>query len=48
MVHDFSEFTGGTPTNTLNQIETLFGEQIKAMRSGGLSANANGNTRLIL
>jgi AraC-like DNA-binding protein len=48
MIHDFTEFTGDTPSNTLNQVEILFGEQIKAMRSGGLSTNADDNSRLIL
>jgi transcriptional regulator GlxA family with amidase domain len=48
MVHDFAEFTGGTPTETLTQLETVFVEQIKMMRSGATSAKAVGNTRLIL
>lgn len=48
MVHDFAEFTGVTPTETLTQLETVFVEQIKMMRSGAASAKADGNTRLIL
>jgi AraC-like DNA-binding protein len=32
MVHDFAEFTGGTPTETLTQLETVFVEQIRTMR----------------
>jgi AraC-like DNA-binding protein len=48
MVHDFAEFTGETPTGTLTQLETVFVEQIKMMRSGAASAKAVGNSRLIL
>jgi AraC-like DNA-binding protein len=48
MVHDFGEFTGGTPTETLTQLETVFVEQIKRMRPGGPSAIAVNDPRLIL
>jgi AraC-like DNA-binding protein len=48
MVHDFGEFTDKTPTETLIQLETVFVEQIKTMRSGALSARAIGGSRLIL
>jgi AraC-like DNA-binding protein len=48
MVHDFAEFTGGTPTETLTQLETVFVEQIKTMRSGARPATAIDNPRLIL
>ena len=48
MIHDFAEFTGGTPTETLTQLETVYVEQIKTMRSGRPSATAVGNPRLIL
>jgi AraC-like DNA-binding protein len=48
MVHDFGEFTGKTPKETLIQLETVFVEQIKAMRSGAPSAQATGGSRLIL
>lgn len=48
MVHDFGEFTDKTPTETLLQLETVFLEQIKTIRSGALSANAAGGSRLIL
>jgi AraC-like DNA-binding protein len=48
MVHDFGEFTGTTPTETLTQLETVYVEQIKTMRSGAASARAVGNARLIL
>jgi AraC-like DNA-binding protein len=48
MVHDFGEFTGKTPSETLIQLETVFVEQIKTMRSGAPSANGIGGSRLIL
>jgi len=48
MVHDFAEFTGGTPTETLAQLETVFVDQIKAIRSPGFSKAVNSNSRLIL
>jgi AraC-like DNA-binding protein len=48
MIHDFAEFTGGTPTETLTQLEAVFVEQIKRMRSSSASAKAVGNARLIL
>jgi AraC-like DNA-binding protein len=48
LVHDFAEFTGGTPTETLTQLETVFVEQIRKMRSGTLPAHLSGNSRLIL
>jgi AraC-like DNA-binding protein len=47
MVHDFHEFTGITPTETLAQLETVFVEQIKTMRSGVRPATA-ADSRLIL
>jgi hypothetical protein len=33
MVHDFGEFTGETPTETLNQLESVFGERLIKVRS---------------
>ena len=48
LVHDFAEFTGGTPTETLTQLETVFVEQIRTMRSVRASAITVGNARLIL
>jgi AraC-like DNA-binding protein len=48
MVHDFREFTDKTPTETLIQLEAVFVEQIKTMRSGPRSAKAPGSSRLIL
>ena len=35
MVHDFAEFTGSTPSETLNQLEKVYVEQIRSLRSGG-------------
>jgi hypothetical protein len=34
MVHDFSGFTGETPTRTLQHFEGAFGQQMTAIRSG--------------
>ena len=48
MVHDFAEFTGATPSETLAQLETVFVAQIRSMRSGPPSTNAQNNPRLIL
>jgi AraC-like DNA-binding protein len=48
MVHDFEELTGETPTELLTQLESVFVEQIKTLRSGGYSAPATVDSRLIL
>jgi AraC-like DNA-binding protein len=48
MVHDFEDFTGETPTNMLSRTEMVFREQLAAMRSSLLSADADGNSRLVL
>jgi AraC-like DNA-binding protein len=48
MVHDFKDFTGRTPNDTLRQMEMLFRGQLETERSNGLSANASGDSRLIL
>ena len=48
MVHDFGEFTETTPTETLLQLETVFVEQVNAMRSGVLLTKDSGGSRLIL
>lgn len=39
MVHDFQEFTGETPTRTLDHLEAVFREQIDALRSGSVAVN---------
>jgi AraC-like DNA-binding protein len=36
MIHDFAEFTGGTPTETLTQLETIFVDKIKRCGRVGL------------
>ena len=48
MVHDFAEFTGGTPSETLAQLETLFVEPLRGIRRDRASAIAESNSRLIL
>ncbi len=40
MVHDFAEFTGGTPTETLAQLEAVFGERLVKVRSEGSDGNS--------
>jgi AraC-like DNA-binding protein len=47
MVHDFAEFTGKTPTETLVQLEAVFADQITAVRSARPCSTA-GDSRLIL
>jgi hypothetical protein len=34
MIHDFEEFTGGTPTETQRLVELFFRQQIEAIRIG--------------
>ncbi len=46
MVHDFAEFTGGTPTETLQELETVFVEQIRTLRTSGRKADTD--PRLVL
>jgi len=48
MVHDFEEFTGGTPTSVLRQFEILFRQQINAMRLREHSGEFTSDSRLIL
>ena len=48
MIHDFAEFTGETPTETLTQLQKLFVDKISAIRSGPSSAMDLNNGRLIL
>jgi AraC-like DNA-binding protein len=48
MVHDFAEFTGATPSETLNQLETVYVEQIKSLRAAAPSPAAVSPLRLIL
>jgi AraC-like DNA-binding protein len=46
MVHDFTEFTGETPTSVLRRFEAVFGEQQSTMRSADTSEISDGNARL--
>ena len=48
MVHDFAEFTGATPSETLTQLETVYVEQIKSLRTGAPAPPAVSPLRLIL
>ncbi len=48
MVHDFGEFTGGTPSETLAHLESLFVEPLRGIREGRASAIAASDCRLIL
>jgi AraC-like DNA-binding protein len=48
MVHDFAELTGGTPSETLADLETVFVEQMEARRPVGPCAGNGDNARLIL
>jgi AraC-like DNA-binding protein len=48
LVHDFQEFTGGSPTSTLRQFEVLFRDQIRAARSSTSSEKSTNESRLIL
>jgi AraC-like DNA-binding protein len=48
MIHDFAEFAGGTPTQTLRELETVFVEQIRHIRSGARAALRQADPRLIL
>jgi AraC-like DNA-binding protein len=46
MVHDFAEFTGETPTETLAHLETVFGERLLKMRSAENSETSDGSSRV--
>ena len=48
MVHDFAEFTGGTPSEALAQLEMVFVEQIRSVRAGRGTAADQNDSRLIL
>jgi AraC-like DNA-binding protein len=48
MIHDFAEFAAETPTATQIQLETLFMEQISAIRAGRGCAEIVGDSQLIL
>jgi len=46
MVHEFGEFTGETPTATLNHLEAVFGERLVKVRSAENSEGTDGNSRV--
>jgi hypothetical protein len=46
MVYDFGEFTGETPTGTLNHLEAVFGERLLKVRSAENSEGTDGNSRV--
>ena len=48
MVHDFREFTGESPTETLCQLELLFRAQIDAVRAGRAAEHSNMVHRFVL
>jgi AraC-like DNA-binding protein len=48
MVHEFAEFSGQTPTNTLRGFESIFLQQMNEIRSKGHCPANNSNLRLIL
>lgn len=47
MVHNFAEFTGGTPSEMLAQLERLFVEPLRNIHRDRASAIAESNPRLI-
>jgi AraC-like DNA-binding protein len=48
MVHDFREFTGESPTETLRQLELVFRAQIDAVRAGRAAENPNMVRRFVI
>jgi AraC-like DNA-binding protein len=48
MVHDFEQLAGGTPTSMLAQIEAVFVEEIRQLRSGMVDAEGPTAARLVL
>jgi len=48
MVHDFREFTGESPTETLHQLELLFRAQIDAVRAGRSAEHPNMVRRFVI
>ncbi|MBV9888450.1 MAG: AraC family transcriptional regulator [Acidobacteria bacterium] len=48
MVHDFREFTGESPTETLCQLELLFRAQIDAVRAGRAAEHPNMVRRFVI
>jgi AraC-like DNA-binding protein len=48
MIHDFEQFTGATPTETLRSVEIFFREQIEAMRAGAARADSRLVRRIMI
>jgi AraC-like DNA-binding protein len=48
MVHDFREFAGETPTETLSRVQQIFQSQIEAIRLGSASQNLSTVRRFII
>lgn len=48
MVHDFREFTGESPTETLRQLELLFRAQVEAVRAGRAAEHPNMVRRFVI
>jgi AraC-like DNA-binding protein len=48
MVHDFREFTGESPTQTLSQLEFLFRAQVDAVRAGRAAEHPDMVRRFVL
>ena len=48
MIHDFAEFTGSTPSHTLHQLESVYVEQIKSLRTAPQDPQRSGPLRLVL
>jgi AraC-like DNA-binding protein len=48
MIHDFEEFTGETPTQTLRLVEIFFRQQIEAIRMGMGANNSVQVPRLVI
>ncbi len=48
MVHDFKEFTGESPTETLHQLELIFRAQIDAVRAGRAAGRPNMVRRFVI
>jgi len=48
LIHDFEEFTGETPTETLRMLETFFREQLEAIRMGMGTLNPRQVPRFVI
>jgi len=48
MVHEFREFTGESPTETLRQLELVFRAQVDAVRAGRAAENTNMVRRFVI